>query len=125
MSESYKMTGRIHQIGETQTFPSGFAKREFVVDDCKEKYPQLVKFEAMKDGCDRLDSFKVGDEVSVDFNLNGNEYNGKYYVSLTCWKITKTQAQNAIPEGRQQQRSMPPAPGQADSIDEEEDDLPF
>jgi hypothetical protein len=133
MSESLKLTGRIHMIGETQTFPSGFQKREFVVDDCAEKYNQLIKFEAMKDGCDRLDAYKVGDEVTVDFNLRGNEYNGKYYVSLQAWKITKGQAQDAMPEGRQQQRTMPkapaPAPAQADSVDEdegdEEDDIPF
>lgn len=116
-------------IGKTQTFPSGFSKREFVVSDEAEKYPQLVKFEAMKEGCDRLDAYKVGDEVSVDFNLRGNEHNGKYYVSLQAWKITKGQAQDAMPEGRQQQRTMPPAPapGQADSVDEDDDssEIPF
>jgi hypothetical protein len=126
MSESLQLKGRIHMIGETQTFPSGFQKREFVVDDCAEKYNQLIKFEAMKEGCDRLDSYKVGDEVAVDFNLRGNEFNGKYYVSLQAWKLTKGQAQDAMPEGRQQQKTMPkaPAPGQADSVDEE-DSIPF
>lgn len=128
MSKTHTMTGRIHIIGETQTFPSGFQKREFVVSDEAEKYPQLIKFEAHKEGCDRLDAYRIGDEVSVDFNLKGNEYNGKYYVSLQAWKITKGQAQDSIPEGRQQQRTMPPAPapGQADSVDEDaEDDIPF
>lgn len=129
MSKTHTMSGRIIMIGETQTFPSGFKKREFVVDDCEEKFNQLIKFETMKDGCDRLDSYRIGDEVTVDFNLRGNEYNGKHYVSLQAWKLTKGQAQDAMTEGRQQQRSMPPAPapGQADSVDEDDDSdqIPF
>lgn len=126
-----QITGKMHTIFETQTFPSGFTKREFVIDDCAEKYPQLIKFEAMKDGCTRLDSFKVGDEIVVDYNLRGNEFNGKFYVSLQAWKFTKVQAQDTLPPGRQQPASMPPAPkpapGMADSLDEddEEDSIPF
>ena len=41
----------------------------------------------MKDKCQILDSFKPRDEVEVSYNLNGNEYNGKYYVNLVAWKI--------------------------------------
>jgi hypothetical protein len=36
----------------------------------------------------------VGDTVTVEFNVNCNEYNGKYYTTLSAWKISK-EANNA------------------------------
>jgi hypothetical protein len=71
---------------DTQTFDSGFAKREFVVTT-QEQYPQDIKMEVVKDKCSLLDKFKVGQEVTVSINLRGNEFNGKYYVSLQAWKL--------------------------------------
>ena len=39
------------------------------------------------------DQYKTGDEVSVDFNLRGREWNGpqgiKYFNTLDAWKIEK------------------------------------
>lgn len=90
MSE-IKITGTIKLINETQTFDSGFQKREFVVTT-KEQYPQDLKIELIKDKCDKLDSFGEGQEVEVAINLRGNEYNGKYYVNLQGWKIDVIQA---------------------------------
>jgi len=52
---------------------------------------------------------KVGQEVDVSFNVQTNEYKGKYYTSLQSWKIFKAEAGEATPEAAQ----------------EEADDLPF
>jgi len=83
---SNQITGVIKLINPTQTFDSGFQKREFVVTT-KEQYPQDIKIEVVKDKCAVLDGYKVGQSVAVDYNLRGSEYNGKYYVSLQAWKI--------------------------------------
>lgn len=83
----YDANGKIKMIGEVQTFPSGFMKREFVVTTAHDKFPQDLKFEVVKDKCSMLDSFKTGDDVQVNFDIRGNEYNGKYFVNLSCWKI--------------------------------------
>jgi hypothetical protein len=83
---SLQLTGTIKVIFQTETYPSGFTKREFVVTT-KEQYPQDVKFELVKDKTAILDSFSEGQEVTVHFNLKGNEFNGKYYVSLQGWKV--------------------------------------
>ena len=42
------VTGKIKLINDTQTFASGFSKREFVVTTA-EQYPQDIKFETIKD----------------------------------------------------------------------------
>jgi len=110
-----KLTGKIKLINETQTWDSGFSKREFVLTT-QEQYPQDVKLEVVKDKCALLDKFKVGDNVDVSFNVRGNEYNGKYYVSLQGWKINESSASAS--------ESAAPAPQSHDNMDEE-DDLPF
>ena len=83
----YEASGKIKLISDTQTFPSGFSKREFVVTTAHDKFPQDLKFEVVKDKCSLLDRYKEGQEVQVNFDIRGNEYNGKYYVNLSCWKL--------------------------------------
>ena len=83
----YEYTGKIKEIFDTQTFPSGFTKREFVITTKDENYPQDIKFEIVKDKCSLLDDFSKGSDVTVSFDIRGNEYKGKYYVNLNCWKL--------------------------------------
>lgn len=83
-----ELTGTIKEIFDTQTFTSGFSKREFVITT-QEQYPQQVKFEMTKDRADIIESLAIGDLVRVSFNVRGNEYQGKYYVSLQGWKVEK------------------------------------
>jgi len=84
----YELTGKIKLIQDPQSFASGFTKRQFVVTT-EGKYPQDVALEFVKDHCVKLDAFKEGNEVKVAFDIRGNEYNGKYYVQLSAWKIEK------------------------------------
>jgi hypothetical protein len=69
----------------------------------------------MKDKCSMLDSFAVGDQVNVNFNITGKPYekDGKtiYFTNLNAWKVSKLGGSNA------------PAPGNAPA--ESNDDLPF
>ena len=70
-----------------KTFASGFTKREFVIEIPDGKYPQMVKFEVVRDKINQLDQVSIGDEVKVTFDIRGNEYKGRYYVNLNAWKI--------------------------------------
>ena len=83
---SNEVKGKIKVINPTQTFDSGFQKREFVVTT-DEQYPQDIELEFVKDKCAILDKYKVGSPVTVSYNLRGNEYNGNYYVNLQAWRV--------------------------------------
>lgn len=135
MSQESTITGTLKIIGETQIFPSGFTKRAFVVTTADEKYPQDIAIDAVKDGCDRLDSYEVGDEITVSFNIRGSEWKGKHYVQLQAWKFDRTAGRRPAegarsPEYGQRETSQNGAPppsrtATADALDEEIDDIPF
>lgn len=91
MADKLEVKGKIKLIGEIQTFGSGFTKRELVITT-EDKFPQDIKLEFVKDHCAKLDSYEIGEEVTIAFNLRGSEYNDKYYVSLSAWKIEKNEA---------------------------------
>ena len=125
----YEATGQIKVIQDTQTFPSGFSKREFVITVGDDKYPQDIKYEVVKDKCTMLDQYSVGQDVTVNFDIRGNEYNGKYYVNLSCWKISGGQSSGQPPQQQQQSANTPQAstsPSVEPSPDEMmSDDIPF
>ncbi len=127
----YETAGKIKVINETQSFASGFTKREFVVTTEHDKFPQDLKFEVVKDKCSLLDAFEIGQDVQVNFDIRGNEYNGKYFVNLSAWKI---QAASGTGEPARSSgaapRSQPatsPEPNMADIRNNEDfdDDVPF
>jgi len=119
----FETSGKIKVVFDTQTFPSGFQKREFVVTTNHDKYPQDLKFEVVKDKCEVLEQFREGQDVTVSFDVRGNEYNSKYYVSLSAWKVT---ANGPAPSGSKPAKLPPPNPT-ADALDEDFDDdsIPF
>ncbi len=89
MSAKFELEGTIKQLFDTQTFASGFSKREFVVEVPDGRFPQMIKFECVKDKIAMLDGLKPGDEVTVSFDIRGSEYKERFYVNLNAWKISK------------------------------------
>ena len=124
---AYELKGTIKQIGELQTFASGFQKREFVVTDENDRYPQDVKFEAVKERANALDNLREGDDVQVSFDVRGNEYNGKYYVNLVAWKIIggeHNQTERVAQPQAQQQAQHQPGNSYI-PVEEEDGGIPF
>jgi hypothetical protein len=124
----YEAIGKIKLISETQNFPSGFSKREFVVTTANDKYPQDLKFEIVKDKCPLLDDFAPGQDVQVNFDIRGNEYNGKYFVNLSCWKIQVANGASAAGDAGPRRQAVAGAePSFGDFRDEGDfdDDVPF
>jgi len=80
--------GTIIAIDDIITFDSGFTKREFVIKTTDDgDYPQDIKFELVKDKCQLIDKYNVGDKITVYLNIRGREWNEKYFVNLVAWKL--------------------------------------
>ena len=127
-----EVSGKVKMIGETQEFGSnGFKKREMVVTT-NEQYPQAIMIEFTQNNTALLESFKVGDDATVQINLRGREWTNpqgeiKYFNSVNGWRIAKGSGQ-AAPAAAPAAMPNIPAPSAADAKGnsaEEEDDLPF
>ena len=85
-----EVLGSIIVLNDAETVGSaGTFKKRLVVVETDEQYKQKVGIDFVQDKTALLDTFKIGDKVKVAVNVRGQEYNGKYYVSLNGWKISK------------------------------------
>lgn len=123
MSE-LKLKGKITAIFDKQQITDTFSKREFVIET-DEQYPQMVKFELTQAKCDDIDSYKVGEEAIVHFNVRGRKWTNKqnedvYFVSLNAWRLERESAAapTAVDAPFPAADTEPPADSFAD-------DLPF
>lgn len=94
---SYTLTGKLVQVGQTQEVSEKFKKREFVVETTEEingvAYTNYAKLQLVQAKCDLLNNRRIGEEVTVSFNVKGNSYvdkkdgQTKYITNLDAWRI--------------------------------------
>jgi len=84
---AYKAEGKVHKIFPTEQKTATFSAREFVIEVQDGQYPQMVKFQLTQDKCAIMDDYNEGDQVVVDFDLRGREWNDKYFTNLNAWRI--------------------------------------
>ena len=138
---AYDVTGRLHEIFDEQQVSEKFRKREFVLEVQDGQYPQHIKFQLTQDKVALVESFKMGDEVKVTFDLRGRGFNKNgqmlYFTNLEAWKIEAGGAANYGGGGGAQQQAAPrPAaqnqnptlraqPSAAPIASDDDNDLPF
>lgn len=118
---AYELVGTVKVVMDPMKFDSGFTKREFVVTTDEERYPQDIKLECVKDRCALLNEVKQGQRVKVTFDVRGNEYKGRYFVSLSAWKVEAATATGAPEVGE----DGPPLDQRTPPADENTEDMPF
>lgn len=124
-SKPYEYTGKIHYIGRTQTFPSGFAKRTLVlVQNAESRYPDYAAFDFLRtknaDSTADLNRFAVGQTVTVKFYVAASESKkspGSWFVNTKAVAIEAAGGATALPVSAPQPTD--------DACDAEQDDLPF
>jgi len=135
---SYTIKGRIIDIQDIQQITETFSKREFVLE--VEAYnnqgalnkTDYIPFQLTNGNCDRIESKRIGDIVTVHFNLGGNKWvkdgTTRYFPQLTAWKIDGEQShqpQSPYPAKPPEQRTYTKGPKDSEFIPEPGDDLPF
>ena len=131
-----EVIGTLKAKFDTQKVSERFQKREFVLTtEANTPYPQHVSFQVTQDKCSMLDSFGDGEEIKVQFNLRGREWNGpqgiKYFNTLEAWRIERVQGSNTNTQTNQNSAQASnksvndsSAPVFTGNIDDN-DDLPF
>ncbi len=115
----FKFKGIAYKVGNVETISDKFRKREFIVTDGADQYPQYIPFTFVNDKCDLLESIAEGQEVEVSFSLKGREWTSpqgqvKYFSKIEGFAITTTSNPAFAPQ------VAPSAPGSGHT-----DDLPF
>lgn len=126
------VVGKIHHIGETQSFNNGkFKKLQFVVvDEVTGKWAQYFPLTLKNEDISQLRGWKVGDEVAVSAFVNGTKWdkkdaNGKvmkthYFTELVAASIR---------DAKQDTGTAADGETQADTAESDDcgsvDDIPF
>ena len=127
-----QVIGRLKLKYDTAVVSEKFSKRDFIITtDETTQYPQYISMQLTQDKCSVLNDIIVGDEIKIDFNLQGREWNGpqgiKYFNTLQAWRIEKIGGTvQAHQQPQQAAETVAPvaAPVVNSSIDNN-DDLPF
>ena len=132
-----EVTGTLKTKFDTQKVSDRFQKREFVLTtEANTPYPQHVSFQVTQDKCSMLDQFNPGEELRVQFNLRGREWNGpqgiKYFNTLEAWRIEKITGSNNAGQTNQNQNTTQSTSGATNNAApvftgnaDDNDDLPF
>jgi len=112
MAKPMTIEGTITRVGEVQTVGTkGFRKREFILEVGTSDWPNGVPFELHKDDADKPPH--VG-PATVQFYLQGREWQGRTFLSAKAVKVEQT----AQPTG-----TTPAAP--VARPDDDDQGLPF
>jgi len=115
MAESFKITGKfrcLSEIKEGEKNGKTWKSCKLVIDIEDDKYPTNGVFEVFgEDKVKSLESLTFGQEIDVVFNVQGSEYQGKYYGKLSLWKFeTKGITNTPQPKTEQPKAEDPDLP---------------
>ena len=98
-------------------------KQEYVIDyDQNAQYPRKMMFSIWGDKIDQY-NIQEGQTLSVSFDIECREYNGRWYNDIRAWRIEQEDGSGIVPSQQQYTDMSPAAPAIPPSDDGS--DLPF
>ncbi len=124
-----EVQGKIIQVLPLQqgTSKAGNAwkKQEYVLET-HDQYPRKVKFDFFGERADQF-PLNIGDEVTISFDIESREFNGRWYTDIRGWKAVKneggTMGGPEVVSGLSD--GIPPFDPMAQAAGADNDDLPF
>lgn len=87
------ITGKIIAVLPTRSGTSARGTQwssQTAVIETHEQYPKRVAFYVLGDKIKEF-NLQVGEEVTVSFDINAREFNGKWFNSVNSWKVVREQ----------------------------------
>lgn len=123
-----EFTGRIIAVlpekGGTSRNGNEWKTQEYVIEN-HDQYPRKMCFNIF--GADKIAQFniKAGEELTVHFDIDCREWQGRWFNDLRAWKVERVAAAGTAP----QDQAVPPFAQAAPPVDftaaDATDDLPF
>jgi hypothetical protein len=127
-----EITGRIIAVmekrsGQSQRSGNTWASQDYVIET-HEQYPRRCLFNVF--GEDKINEYnlQIGSEVTVSFDINAREYNGRWYNDIRAWRVVpaaQAAAPEAVPFVAPEAAIPAPVAAPAAAPAAPEDDLPF
>ena len=129
MAAIYEYTGVVEKMLTTQSFASGFSKRDVVKTDdvgTETKWPNHIAFTFKKEAASVLDTVREGQRAKIRFAIDGREWTNpqgqvKYFTDLTGLKLEVLNADGSSTEPE----PVPPPAEPSFPEDPAVDDMPF
>lgn len=122
-----EITGKIIAVlperGGVSKTGNEWKMQEYVLET-HEQYPRKMCFNVF--GADKIAQFNIqaGEEMTVSFDINAREYNGRWYNDIRAWKIERGTAP-VMPAAEAPQVNAPKVNAADFNVQNEADDLPF
>lgn len=124
-----EITGKIIAVldarGGTSKTGNEWKMQEYVLET-HEQYPRKICFNVF--GADKISQFNIqaGEELTVSFDINAREYNGRWYNDIRAWRVERGTAPAPAAEAMSAPAISAPKINAADfNTQNEADDLPF
>ena len=97
-----------------------WSSQDYVLET-SDQYPKKVCFNLFGDKIEQF-PMKIDDDVTVSFDIDSKEYNGRWFTNIRAWKVDKIGATgSSTTTGTRQSTEVAPSISKVD----EEDQLPF
>ena len=132
-----EITGKIiaalqEKSGTSASTGNSWKVQEFVLEtqtDANNQYPRRCVFSVF--GEDKLREFniKAGETLTVSFDIDAREYQGRWYNSIRAWRVVRPQVgadmTGTVPPTMSPDTAFTPASPSAPASEGSDDDLPF
>lgn len=87
-----EITGKIIQVlpeqgGVSKTSGKDWKLQAYVLET-QEQYPKKVHFEIFGEDRIKSNQCNIDDMVTVSFDIESREFNGRWYTSIRAWRVT-------------------------------------
>lgn len=119
-----KIINVLPEVSGVSKAGNAWKKREYVLETM-DNYPKKVHFDFFGDKADQF-PLNAGDVVTLSFDIESREYNGRWYTGIHGWKAEKDNG-TATTTAAPNQVSDIPAPPVPDftSLGSSDEDIPF
>lgn len=100
-----QLKGQIVEIKDVEIISEKFRKQVVLVEQ-ETKFDAVVPIEFVNQKIDNVvPELKVGQNKTFLINIQGREWNGKYFVSLRCYGVHSLEMEKALAEGNEQEQN--------------------
>lgn len=97
---------------------NAWKKREYILENTEGQFPRKICFTCFGDNADRV-QLTPGQRVTMHFDIESREYQGRWYTECRCWRADIEQADAQAPAAANAGMPVPPPPVAEQNPDEE------